>query len=58
VLQYGRQRTYIQWCKILKDDNSAEIVIMEVGEIVIGATAEEFSTHVEATWDRGQTAME
>jgi hypothetical protein len=65
ILQYGsdetgirRQGTYNQWCKILNFDNSTEIVTMEVGGILIGATAEEVATHVKTTWDRGQKALE
>ena len=65
VLQYGsdetgihRQGTYNQWCMIKHNDGSTEVVTMEAGGILVGTTAEEVASHVESTWERGQTALE
>ena len=40
------------------NDGSTEVVMMEAGEILVGATAKEIAPHAESSWERGQTALE
>ena len=40
------------------NDGSTEVVMIEAGGILVGATAKEVAPHAESTWERGQTALE
>jgi len=54
VIQYSSD----EMCIIKHNDGSKEVVIMEAGGILVGATAKEVAPHAESTWERGQTALE
>ena len=43
---------------IKHNGGSTEVVTMEAGGILVGATAKEVASLVESTWERGQTALE
>ena len=57
VIQYSldetsiyRQGTYNQWCMTKHNDGSTEVVMVEAGGILVGATAKEVAPHAESTY--------
>jgi hypothetical protein len=65
VLQFGsdetaihRQGTYNQWVRIENDEGQIEVVYIETGGYLVGATAAEVSAHIEKTLERGQSYID
>ena len=65
VLQFGsdetaihRQGTYNQWVRIEDDEGQIEVVYIETGGYLVGATAAEVSAHIEKTLERGQSYID
>ena len=65
VLQFGsdetaiqRQGIYNQWVRIENDEGQIEVVYIETGGYLVGATAAEVTAHIEKTWQRGKAYIE
>ena len=43
---------------IKHSDGSTEVVMIEAGGILVGATAKKVAPHAESTWEQRQTALE
>ena len=57
-MRLGREGIYNQWLIIRHSDGSTEAVAREAGGALVGAIAKEAASHVESTWERGQTVLE
>ena len=65
VLKFGsdetaiqRQGIYNQWVRIENDEGQIEVVYIETGGYLVGATAAEVTAHIEKTWQRGKAYIE